>query len=128
MRTKMRDGVRVPLTPDEEAERDAAAAADVEAQFASTIYAVKAEAGRRILAIAPEWKQRNLTARAAELLRKGEGNWTAEEQAEVSKMDGLWDRVKALRAASDTHETAVAAMTPAELAAFEPMEDILWPE
>ncbi|MFN3254043.1 hypothetical protein [Roseibium album] len=65
---------------------------------------VKEEAKRRILEIAPEWKQRNLTARAAELAIKGTANWNEEEQAEVTAGQAVWDMVKAIRAASDVLE------------------------
>lgn len=68
----------------------------------------KSEAQRRILAIAPEWKQRNLTARAAELVMAGEANWTPEEAAEAAVIRQAWDGIKAIRLASDTLETEVA--------------------
>lgn len=73
-----------------------------------TAEAVKAEAQRRIYAILPDWKQRNLTARAAELAIKGQANWTPEEQAEVTAGQAVWDQIKAIRAASD----ALEAMAP----------------
>ena len=69
---------------------------------------VKQEASRRILAICPDWKQRNLTARAAELAIKGVDNWTAEEQAEHAAGQAIWDKVKAVRARSNELE----AMNP----------------
>lgn len=65
---------------------------------------IKEEAGNRILLLAPEWKQRNATARGLELLRKGEANLTTEEQAEVAAMDALWAEVKRLRTVSDQLE------------------------
>lgn len=71
---------------------------------AGTAAAVKAEAARRILAILPEWKQRNLTARAAELAKIGEANWTQAEADEWAAGQALWDQVKAIRAASDNIE------------------------
>ena len=69
---------------------------------------VKQEAGRRILAIAPEWKQRNILARSAELLRIGEPNWTPSQQAEVAVMDAAWADIEAIRAKSN----AIEAMDP----------------
>ncbi|MES0811289.1 hypothetical protein ABLO27_17520 [Roseibium sp. SCPC15] len=69
---------------------------------------IKAEAARRILEVAPEWYQRNLTARAAELSLKGVDNWTAEEQAEVAEGQAIWDKIKGIRAASN----ALEAMDP----------------
>lgn len=71
---------------------------------AEMVAGVKAEAQRRILEILPEWKQRNLTARAAELAIKGVSNWTAEETSEYEAGQAVWDRIKAIRAASDALE------------------------
>jgi hypothetical protein len=66
---------------------------------------VKEEAARRILEILPEWKQRNLTARAAELAAiLAERSWTNEERAEWEDGQAIWDRIKAIRAASDALE------------------------
>jgi hypothetical protein len=65
---------------------------------------VKAEAARRILAVVPEWKQRNMTARAAELAKIGEANWTTEQSAEWAAGQALWDQVKAIRVKSDEIE------------------------
>lgn len=75
---------------------------------APTAADVKAEAARRILAIIPEWKQRNLTARAAELAKKGEADWTQAEADEWAAGQALWDQVKAIRAKSD----AIEALDP----------------
>ena len=69
-----------------------------------TVDMVKQEASRRITAICPEWKQRNLTARAAELAIKGVTNWTAEEQAEHAAGQAVWDQIKVVRARSDELE------------------------
>lgn len=66
---------------------------------------VKAEARRRIIALANEDQQRNATARGLELEHKGQDNWTAEEAAEVAAIQALWARVKSIRAASDSIET-----------------------
>ncbi|MEM9635159.1 MAG: hypothetical protein AAGA50_27795 [Pseudomonadota bacterium] len=75
---------------------------------APTADQIKVEAARRILEVAPEWYQRNLTARAAELAMKGGDNWTAEEQAEVAEGQAVWDKIKGIRAASN----ALEAMDP----------------
>lgn len=85
--------------------------ADMEADWAANAPKaddVKAEARRRILARLPDWKQANMTARGVELLRKGEVNWTPQEQAEADAITAAWDWVKAVRLASDDIE----AMTP----------------
>lgn len=81
---------------------------------------VKAEAMRRILAIAPEWRQRNMIARSVELLHVGQENWTSEEQAEVTAMQAIWDQISAIRAASDTIE--MMDPRPPDITA-----DALWP-
>ncbi len=72
---------------------------------------IKAEAERRILAVLPEWKQRNLTARGIELLLalvKNRG-WTAAETAEATAIQADWDKVKAIRARSDDLEQELPA-------------------
>ncbi|WP_068314977.1 hypothetical protein [Polycladidibacter hongkongensis] len=77
---------------------------------AEIIAQIKAEAHRRIVSYCPEWKQRNLTARAAELaLRLSQGaTLTAEGRAEVAAGQVIWDHITAIRAASD----ALEAMEP----------------
>lgn len=86
---------------------------------------VKAEAGQRILSILPDWKQRNLTARAVELTAQGPQTWTAEEQAEWDAGQALWTWVKAVRLATDIFEADIAAETDAATAAgMQP----LWPD
>ena len=72
---------------------------------------VKRECARRILAIASEWKQRNLIARALELTRKEitADGLSAAENEEVATIQAVWDRISALRTASDTLEADVAS-------------------
>jgi hypothetical protein len=65
---------------------------------------VKAEAARRILEICPEWKQRNLTAQAAILAKKGEANWTPEEQAAWEAGEQIWAAIAIIRSKSDELE------------------------
>ena len=69
-----------------------------------TAQQVKAEAERRILALVPAWKQRNLTAQAVILAKKGAANWTPEEQAAWDAGEAIWAQVAAIRAASDVIE------------------------
>lgn len=85
-----------------------------------TVQEVKAEAYRRIVAICPEWKQRNLTAQAAQLAKKGEANWTPEEAAAWAAGEAIWNQIAAIRAASDVIE----AMNPIPVAF---MDEIYWP-
>ena len=68
------------------------------------IMSIKREASKRIIAIAPEWKQSNMLARAITLLRKGEANLTTAEALEVSKMDAVWAEIQRIRSVSDTLE------------------------
>lgn len=88
----------------------------------------KIEAGRRIVALAPEWKQRNATARGVELTdKKASGEpLTADEQAEVDAMKALWLAISAIRAASDDLETAIAGMDDAGLQALDVTADEHW--
>ena len=72
---------------------------------------VRRLAGEKILSLCPEWKQRNLTARASILAAKGRGNWTAEEQAEWEAGEAIWAQIKAIRDASNVLE----AMDPIPL-------------
>jgi len=67
---------------------------------------VKAEAERRIVAVCPEWRQRNLTARAVELTMQVAGGATldAGEQAEWDAGLPVWQEIKRLRARSDEIE------------------------
>lgn len=72
--------------------------------------AIKAEAGRRILERAPEWKQRNVLARSVELRNIKDGRALAsDEQAELDAAQALWDSIKAIRAHSDQLEAEVDA-------------------
>jgi hypothetical protein len=82
--------------------------------------AIKAEARRRILAVFPDWKQANMTARGVELvkLRALNGLWTTGELAEADALQAAWDWIKAVRAASDALEVSL----PVDYAA-----DANWP-
>lgn len=67
---------------------------------------VKAHAMRRILSIAPEWKQRNLNARATEItLMIAEGQTLDDAtQNERATIEAIWASIAAIRAASDALE------------------------
>jgi len=83
------------------------------ALIVATRQQVKEEAARRILAIFPEWKQRNMNAQATAILqaRVLNGSLTAEEQALSDSLNAAWAAVSAIRLASDTLE----AMDPIPL-------------
>jgi hypothetical protein len=89
---------------------------------------IKAEAQRRIFLIAPQWKQANLTARAAEMALGG-GPQDPSEAAEVAAGTAIWNRIKALRAASDEIETRLAGLTDVvDVVAFDVVDAPEWPE
>ena len=87
----------VHLTADELAQRRA-----------DMVEGVKREAGRRILAIAPDYRQRNMLARTAQLLRIGEANLTQSQRDEVLAIEIVWETIQMIRARSD----AIEAMQP----------------
>lgn len=108
-----------PALPSE-ADLEAAAAAWARA---ARVADVKAEARRRIVAIADPDRQRNLTARGTEFALKlaaGE-TLTADEQAELAAGEAIWTRIKALRTASNNIEAMDPI--PADFA-----DNTYWPE
>ncbi len=80
---------------------------------AARIERIKAKAMAAILAIAPEWKQRNLIARGLELteILAAGGSLTSAQQAESDAIKAVWAQISAIRAASDQAE---ADGTPAD--------------
>jgi hypothetical protein len=85
-------------------------AAEDKTRKARLIAHTKATAYRHITARLPEWQQRNLTARSAELLRiRHDRAWTAEEAAEADAIEAQWEWVKSVRAYSDQVEADIVA-------------------
>lgn len=72
------------------------------------VAAIKEEAGRRIIAKYPEWKQRNMLARSLELTNKVAmtGTLTGDEQAEVAAMQVVWSWIKDVRDVSSLAESS----------------------
>ncbi|MGE0716719.1 MAG: hypothetical protein AB7P02_14865 [Alphaproteobacteria bacterium] len=103
------------------------AAEKLAAARARALVAVRAEAERRILLIAPAHRQRNLTARAAEIALFEAKPWSAEVAAEVAAGLAIWAAINAIRGASDIGELAVLAAETAEAAAAVPAA-VAWPE
>ena len=71
---------------------------------------VKGEAGRRILAICPEWKQRNYIATSltfTDMIQDGE-TLTAEQETQRSEIKAIWNTIQGIRTKSDEIE----AMSP----------------
>lgn len=73
----------------------------------------KSRARKHILALAPDWKQSTLNAQAAVLAEKGRANWTPEEREAWDTGRAVWDRIEAIRAASDAIEAAIRAQPTA---------------
>jgi hypothetical protein len=86
----------------------------------------KAEAYRRIIAIVPEWKQRNLTAQATLLLKIGTANWTQEQQSAWDAGAAIWEQVATIRAKSDALESDIAGMNAAALKALDVTANEHW--
>lgn len=79
---------------------------------AEKIEEIKKEANRRILQIAPEWKQRNILARMTELVDARSGRaLTDSEQTEMDSAKSLWADIQNVRQASDDIEAEIVAMT-----------------
>lgn len=117
---------QVPLSQEEVSELEALQVAADANLLSDVIALIKAEAARRILVICPDWKQRNLTARAAELAIKGAVNWTEAELAEIAAGQSIWDSIKAVRNRSNLLELAVSGMTLDELKQFNALSDTHW--
>jgi hypothetical protein len=82
---------------------------------------VKGICRKKILAVFPEWKQTNMTARGVELLSTGPANWTDQDKAEAMALQTAWAWIKSMRQASNVIE----AMSPIP-ADF--MNGKYWPE
>lgn len=109
-----RDGDKGPLT----AAVGAAVAAWIDAgepldphvPFQPTAEQIKKEAERRILEIAPEWRQRNMTAAGVAMLAKMVDGTalTADEETAKAAYLATWNQIEAIRARSG----AIEAMDP----------------
>lgn len=91
---------------------------------AAAIAAVKRQARTRILAIAPHWRQLNdVAAIATAALQLGA---TMTTNVDVDAALGRRRAIDGIRAASGRIEERLAAMTAAELEAFDPGDDTHW--
>ena len=75
---------------------------------------VKGEAGRRILAICPEWKQRNHIATDLTYTKviQGGGTLTTEQESDRAEMEAVWESIQSIRTKSD--EIEVMSPIPAD--------------
>ena len=79
---------------------------------AELVQQVKQAVGAAILAVYPDWKQRNMIARAVDLTRiAGARALTTEESAEESALQAAWDWISGVRTASNMREAAILAAT-----------------
>lgn len=76
---------------------------------------VKTECERRILAIMPEWRQRNVIADLSST------NSDTKSAAETE-----WAKVTAIRTKSDEIETSIATMSDEEILNFNASDDAHW--
>jgi hypothetical protein len=77
------------------------------AKAAPSVAAVKAEAGRRIDAVLPDYKQRNVMAWGLETIMAygiDPADWPAPLQAINSQAQAAWAAIKEIRAKSDEIE------------------------
>jgi hypothetical protein len=95
----------------EEIAAAAAALSGVLSQLAidEQVAAINAKAHHDIVAIAPEWRQRNMIARTTELQDKRINGLalTEGEEAEIIAMRGIWSQIKAIREQSDIDVAAI---------------------
>ncbi len=98
--------------------------------IARKVAEIKAEASKRILDIAPIWKQVNMLVFAADMSGKKLGNnsLTKEEQDKLDGMEVLWDTIKKLRSASDTIEAEIADLTDEEAGKYDVVDNLKWGE
>lgn len=108
-----RDGVWTALS--DAAATQAAIDAYSPQRVAESLYpAIKGHARELIDARFPAWRQANMTARALELIDGLiAGTLTPEEAAELAAIRAAWGWVKSVRATSNFHESALAALAEA---------------
>lgn len=94
----------------------------------AAITSIKQTAAAKILAVLPEYKQSNLTARAAELALAGlTRSLTFDEQAEITAGQAYWNRIKAIREHSNSLEELLNLATTVE--DFDSIDTVDgWPE
>lgn len=94
---------------------------------AARLTEVKRETARRITALAPEWKQRNLAIQAAE-----QGLWyrlvSGRARKQRKERRTLWSRIDAVRAASDRLEAAIADLPTGQLRTLDVAAWSGWPD
>ncbi len=90
---------------------DASVEYEAEETEKKTRSTIKSLANQVILSLAPEWKQRNMLAKALQienLQRRGES--TPEQDAIAEAIISSWDRIEAVRSRSDALEAEYVAL------------------
>jgi len=73
---------------------------------------INSQAYSDIVAIVPEWKQRNMIASAVNVLTnsmKRRGSLDADEEAELDALDAIWSQIVQIRTQSTTDAAAAVA-------------------
>ena len=76
---------------------------------------VKAEAGRRILQLMPDWKQRNVIA-----------DLSSDNSDTKAAAASEWAKVTAIRTKSNEIEASIASMSDEEIINFNASDDVHW--
>tara|TARA_R100001594_G_scaffold97946_1_gene132299 strand:+ start:113 stop:727 length:615 start_codon:yes stop_codon:yes gene_type:complete len=84
---------------------------------------VKAEAQKRILAILPDWKQRNFAFLYKQV---SDGTASDAQKAEMDAAVALWEKIDAVRSKSDEIEAAIASMDKDAVNLFIISDDANW--
>ena len=79
---------------------------------------IKKTASQKIEAIAPIWKQNNISSDMMSLQNKGSDNWTDAEKVRWDEAEAVWKKISDVRTVSDTLENSIADMSSDQMHAF----------
>ena len=94
---------------------------------ATALAQTRAEAGERIAAIVPLWRQSNDNALIAELAWRDPADLSADQAVQLTQARDRRAQIDAVRDASDAIEAAIATMTVAQLKTLDVAEPAHWP-
>lgn len=103
---KLVNGKQVPLSSADKQQQEADKLKHAQRLIDNKYQEIKNIASKRILEIAPEWKQRNIMVRAVELVEIN-GGASLEEIEELNAIRAIWARIRAVRSYSDSLEARV---------------------
>ena len=106
MLTKVVNGIRMEMTPEEIRQREIQEQEYAKEKESRKPNRIKKEASRRILEIAPEWKQRNLISSGVEMLDKlvQGGSLSTADLAARNYSLSIWSQIAKIRAKSNELE------------------------